>query len=73
MTHLAPHPGGWIEPEAVARALRPDTLLVSLMHTNNETGVMQPIAEVARIVAAAGWLYEGQGSYLELVIRGGYG
>ncbi|MGZ8249858.1 cysteine desulfurase family protein [Methylomagnum sp.] len=56
-TYLAPHPGGWIEPEAVARALRPDTLLVSLMHTNNETGVMQPIAEVAEVASEAGVLF----------------
>lgn len=57
VTYLAPHPGGWIEPEAVARALRPDTLLVSLMHTNNETGVIQPIAEVADVAAEAGVLF----------------
>ena len=37
--------------------MRPDTLLVSLMHTNNETGVMQPIAEVAEVAANAGVLF----------------
>jgi cysteine desulfurase len=57
ITYLAPNSGGWIEPEAVERALRPDTLLISLMHTNNETGVMQPIAEVAEIAADAGVLF----------------
>jgi hypothetical protein len=36
-----------VTPESIVAALRPDTLLVSLMHTNNETGVMQPVAEVA--------------------------
>jgi cysteine desulfurase len=57
VTRLAPNRRGWIEPDAVRAALRPDTLLVSLMHTNNETGVMQPIAEVAAIAAEAGVLF----------------
>lgn len=57
ITYLAPNSGGWIEPEAVERALRPDTLLISLIHTNNETGVMQPIAEVAEVAAEAGVLF----------------
>ena len=34
---------GWISPDALAAALRADTLLVSLMHVNNETGVHQPL------------------------------
>lgn len=44
---LPPNQGGWVAPEAVAAALRPDTLLVSMMAVNNETGVIQPIEEVA--------------------------
>lgn len=44
---ISPNESGWIEPERVARALRPDTLLVSVMHANNETGVLQPIEEIA--------------------------
>jgi cysteine desulfurase len=55
-TYLKPNRGGWVTPESIIAALRPDTLLVSLMHTNNETGVMQPIAEVAAAVAEAGVL-----------------
>jgi cysteine desulfurase len=55
-TYVQPNGGGWVTPEAVLQALRPDTLLVSLMHTNNETGVMQPIAEVAPALAEAGVL-----------------
>jgi len=47
VTYLNPEPGGWIEPGAVRDALRPDTLLVSIMHANNETGVLQPVAEIA--------------------------
>jgi cysteine desulfurase len=47
VTSLNPEPGGWIAPEHVRDALRPDTLLVSIMHANNETGVLQPVAEIA--------------------------
>ena len=47
---------GRVEPEAVRRALRPDTILVSVMHANNEVGTVQPIAEIARLAHAAGAL-----------------
>ena len=39
--------GRCFEPATVAAALRPNSLLVSVMHANNETGVRQPIAEIA--------------------------
>lgn len=48
---LAPNEGGWVSPHAVADALRPDTLLVSVMGVNNETGVIQPIPEIATVLA----------------------
>ena len=35
--------------EAVAAAVTDSTLLVSVMHANNETGAIQPIAEIARV------------------------
>ncbi|MEU5024266.1 cysteine desulfurase DndA [Streptomyces milbemycinicus] len=44
---LEPGPSGRLTTEAVLEKLRPDTLLVSLMHVNNETGVIQPVAELA--------------------------
>ena len=44
-------PSGWVHPEAVAEALRDDTLLVSVMHMNNETGVIQPVEKVAAVLA----------------------
>lgn len=47
---LAPTEGGWVSPEAVAAALRADTLLVSVMAVNNETGVVQPIEEIAGVL-----------------------
>ncbi len=40
---------GILDPDDVRRAIRADTLLVSLMHGNNETGVLLPIAEAGRI------------------------
>jgi cysteine desulfurase len=40
---------GLLDPEDVRRAIRPDTFLVSLMHGNNETGVLFPVGEVGRI------------------------
>jgi hypothetical protein len=44
VTYLAPISGGVIHPDQVAAALRPDTVLVSLMQVNNEIGVIQDIA-----------------------------
>src|SRR5277367_1552100 len=48
---------GLIEPAALQAALRPNTKLVSIMFANNETGVIQPIAELAAIAHAAGALF----------------
>lgn len=47
---LAPNAGGWVEPDKIKTALRPETLLVSVMHANNETGVVQPIEEIAGLL-----------------------
>lgn len=57
ITYLKPNKSGWIEPTSIKAALRPDTLLVSIMHTNNETGVIQPIAEIADVLLDAGVLF----------------
>ena len=46
--------GGFIEPDAIRKALRPDTLLVSVMHANNETGILQPVAEIGEMLAETG-------------------
>lgn len=40
---------GRIDPAAVAEAVRNDTILITIMWANNETGVIQPVAEIARI------------------------
>jgi cysteine desulfurase len=51
VTRVPVRPGGRVEPGAVRAAVRADTLLVSVMHVNNETGVVQPIAEIADALA----------------------
>jgi cysteine desulfurase len=57
VTFLPCTPQGLIEPAALQAALRPNTKLVSIMFANNETGVIQPIAELAAIAHAAGALF----------------
>jgi cysteine desulfurase len=56
VTYLDPDPDGLIPPERVAAALRPDTVLASLMHVNNETGVVQDLAALGAITRARGIL-----------------
>jgi cysteine desulfurase len=41
--------GGVVDPDDVRRALRPDTVLVSVMAANNEIGTLQPVAEIGRL------------------------
>jgi cysteine desulfurase len=47
VTYVSPNQDGYVDAASVLEAVRPDTLLVSVMHVNNETGVMQPIGEIA--------------------------
>lgn len=47
VTLLKPDKTGAVSPEALKDALRKETLLVSVMHVNNETGIKQPILEIA--------------------------
>jgi cysteine desulfurase len=57
VTFLDVEPDGRLDPERVKAALRPDTTLVSVMHANNETGVIHPIAEIGKITRAAGVVF----------------
>lgn len=50
VTLISPDKGGAVSAEAIRAALRPDTLLVSVMHVNNETGIEQPIGEIATVL-----------------------
>src|SRR5271170_7683352 len=54
VTYLVPDREGLLDPQQVAGALRPDTVLVSIMHVNNEIGVVQNIAAVGAICARHG-------------------
>lgn len=47
---------GLIDPDALAEAIRPETILVSIMTANNETGVIQPMAEIAERCRSRGVL-----------------
>ena len=47
---------GVVDPEDVRRAIEPGTVLVSIMHANNEVGTLQPIAEIAEIARERGVL-----------------
>jgi cysteine desulfurase len=57
VTFLDVDADGRVDPGALARAIRPDTLLVSIMSANNETGVRQPMAELGAICARHGVLF----------------
>lgn len=50
VTHLPVDSTGQFNPEDLAKALRPDTILVSLMHANNESGVIQPIQACGQLL-----------------------
>jgi cysteine desulfurase len=52
---------GVVDPEAVRAAIRPDTKMISVMHVNNELGVIQPVREIARIARDAGVLLHSDG------------
>jgi cysteine desulfurase len=47
---------GWVDPDDVRRAITPDTILVSVMHANNEVGTIQPVADIAAIARERGVL-----------------
>jgi cysteine desulfurase len=46
-----------VDPDDVRRAIRPDTILISVMHAQNEVGTIEPVAEIGRIARQAGVLF----------------
>lgn len=52
VTSLSVDPSGRVNPQDVADAITDETILVSIMHSNNETGTIQPIEEIGRITRA---------------------
>lgn len=57
VTLIHPDKAGRVDAQAVLNAVRPDTLLVSVMHANNETGVVQPIEAIAAGLPDTVWLH----------------
>ena len=57
VTYLKPAADGIVEPRQVEAALRHDTILVSLMHVNNEIGVVQDVGSVGRLCRERGILF----------------
>jgi cysteine desulfurase len=61
VTYVRVGPDGVIDPDDIRRALRPETVLISVMHANNELGTIQPVAEIARIAREAGVVFHSDG------------
>ncbi len=58
VTYLPVTEDGFVTPESVAAAIRPDTALVSVMLANNEIGTIQPIKKIAAVCKSAGvWMH----------------
>jgi len=57
VTYLPTDKEGLVNPDDVAKAITKDTILVSIMHANNEIGTIQPIEEIARITKEKGILF----------------
>src|SRR5690349_3163704 len=54
VTRVAVDRYGRVDPDDVRRAFTPRTILVSVMHANNEVGTVQPVAEIARMAHERG-------------------
>ncbi|MBI3630349.1 MAG: cysteine desulfurase NifS [Candidatus Rokubacteria bacterium] len=54
VTYLPVDEHGLVDPDDVRRAIRPDTILVTVMHANSEVGTIEPIEEIGRVVRERG-------------------
>jgi len=50
VTYIRPNNEGIVEPEKIKKAIRPNTVLVSIMYVNNEIGTIQPIREIGKMI-----------------------
>lgn len=57
VTYLPVDAMGMVDPDDVRKAIRPDTVLISVMYANNEIGTIQPIAEIGAIARKAGVVF----------------
>jgi cysteine desulfurase len=61
VTYVRVGSDGVVDPNDIRQAVRPSTVLISVMHANNETGAIQPIAEIGRIAREAGVTFHADG------------
>jgi cysteine desulfurase len=61
VTYVRTGSEGIVDPAEIRRALRPETILISVMHANNELGTIQPIEEISKIAREAGVLLHVDG------------
>ena len=59
-TYLQPQDNGLVTVEQIAAAVRPDTILVSVMLVNNEIGVIQPVPEIGEFCRSKGIIFHGE-------------
>jgi cysteine desulfurase len=57
ITYLPVDSYGMVNPDDVKKAIKPTTILITIMHANNETGTIQPIEEISRIAKSSGILF----------------
>lgn len=57
VTFIQPEKDGVITPQAMEKALRKDTVFCAVMHANNETGVIQPVEEIGKLLKERGVFY----------------
>ncbi len=61
VTYLPVTPGGQVRASDVAAAVTDETILISVMHVNNEVGTIQPVAEIGRLAKERGILFHSDG------------
>ena len=71
VTYLPVDEYGFVTPEQLDAAIRPDTTLVSIMTANNEIGTIEPIADLAAVCKKHGVLYIRKGVRLQQFMNGG--
>jgi cysteine desulfurase len=54
VTHVGVDEDGLVDPREIEKAVIPETILISVMHANNEVGTIQPIAEISRVARSRG-------------------
>jgi len=61
VTYLPVQRDGRVDPEAVRKAIKPTTILISIMYANNEIGVINPIAEIGKLAKEHGIIFAADG------------